>query len=195
MKLFRVKLVGRSPLMHHKFGEEALFALLGAKSEKKKIEEVLTPRQIADKHAYKTDEGEYYIPTEYVIGAIRHVASDYKQRNSQRKSLKGVIAGAIRPADAVAKLTWKGQVLKAFEVDVRRAVNHKAGAVAVCRPRFDRWETEFDLQIDDSIVDEKTALQMLEDAGLRAGIGSFRIQRGGYFGSFQVSSWKESKQS
>lgn len=191
MKTYNLKIKGRTPLLQHRFSEEALFGLLGSKSEKKKVQEVKTPREIAESHAYKAADGSFYIPSEYLIGAIRHVASDYKQKNSQRKSLKQVIVGAIRPEKETVTLLDEGRPITAFEVDVRRAVNHKAGAVAVCRPRFDRWEAEVNLMIDDTIVDEKTALQMIEDAGLRAGVGSFRIQRGGYFGSFQVTEWKQ----
>jgi hypothetical protein len=192
MKLFEVEIRGTTPLMQHRFPEDALFALLGAKTEKKKIDEQLTPREIADKHAYKSSDGSYYIPTEYVIGAIKHVASDYKQKNSQRKSLKMVATGAIRPqTEAATLLNEEGASITSFEVDVRKATNHQKGAVAVCRPRFDRWKTKMVIQIDDTIVPDKTVLEMLEDAGKRSGIGSFRVAKGGVFGQFQVTSWKE----
>lgn len=61
----------------------------------------------------------------------------------------------------------------------------------MCRPRFDVWNTEFEITIDDNFLDANTALEILNDAGKRSGIGSFRVQRGGYFGQFQVTEWKE----
>lgn len=78
-----------------------------------------------------------------------------------------------------------------FEVDVRRATNHQKGAVAVCRPRFDKWFAEMELHIDDDIVSIETVNDMLQDAGKRSGIGSFRVSKGGIFGKFQVIEFKE----
>lgn len=191
MKEIEVSITGVTALMQHRMPDEALFALLGAKSEKKKSEEELTPRQIAEKHCYKNEHG-YYIPLEYVIGAVKHVASDYKQKNTARKSLKTVAAGAIRPAQDYATITDENQeALKSFEVDVRKATNHQKGAVAVCRPRFDKWNAKFRLMIDDSIISVSVAQEMLTDAGKRSGIGSYRVSKGGYFGQFRITEWTE----
>lgn len=195
MKLFEVELEGLTPLLHHRMTEDQLFALLGAKSQKKKPKEDRTPREIAEEHAYKTTEGEYYIPSGYISGAFAGVAADYKQKNSIRRSYKSVAGGVFRPVGEFAILfdkKWKP--IKKFEVDIRKATNHRAGAVAVCRPRFDEWKTKLQVMVDDSIIDPATALQILEDAGRRTGIGSFRVSKGGYFGQFQVVSWKEVKE-
>lgn len=192
MKTFVVTIKGVTPLLHHKMPEEQLFALLGAKSEKKKSQEELTPREIADKHAYKGADGTYCIPLEYISGAFAHVASDYKQKNTARKSLKTVAKGVFRPLGEFSPLfDEEGNKLKAFEVDIRKATNHQKGAVAACRPRFDRWMTKFQVSVDDSIVAPALCLEMLNDAGKRAGLGSYRVARGGYFGQFQVVNWEE----
>ncbi len=191
MTEIEIEITGNSPMLHHKMPDEDLFKLLGAKQEKKKSQEELTPREIAERHVYKTGE-HYIIPMEMVVGAIKHVASDYKQKNTARKSLKTVAAGAIRPGqDAAVMLGEDGNPLASFEVDVRKATNHQKGAIAVCRPRFDKWKARFKLNIDETIITTKVAQEMLEDAGKRAGIGSFRVARGGYFGQFRVTEWKE----
>lgn len=180
--------------MHHRFTEEALFGLLAPKGKKKPVQEVRTPREIAETHAYKTTDGKFYIPTEYVAGAFAGASSEYKLSNTSRKSLKGVAKAVFRPISEMAILIdHDGKYLKDFEVDVRKATNHLAGAVAVCRPRFDKWAVEFDVQIDDSIIPEKTALEILEESGKKIGIGSFRVARGGFFGQFQVTNWEEIK--
>ncbi len=187
-----VELTGITPLLQHRMTEEQLFGLLGAKSEKKKIKEVLTPRQIAENCSYKAKDGSYYIPTDYICGAFANVASDYKQKSSSKKSLKGVARGIFRPTTETATLLCpKNKPIKDFEVDVRRATNHLKGAIAVCRPRFDCWKVRLQIHVDDSIVETEVCNQILCDAGKRAGIGSFRVQRGGYFGQFIVTRWKE----
>lgn len=194
MKTFEVEITGTTPLMQHRMSEEQLFALLGAKSDKKKAQEERTPREIAESHAYKGTDGSYYIPMEYVCGAFAHVAGDYKQKNSARKSIKSIAKGIFRPVTETATLlNEKGKPITAFEVDIRKATNHQKGAVAVCRPRFDKWKIVFLVMIDDTIVPTAVCHDILVDSGKRSGIGSYRVSKGGYFGQFQVTKWKESK--
>jgi hypothetical protein len=194
VKTYRFRIRGTTPLLQHRMPEDDLFALLGAKTAKKKDKEDITPREIAEKHAYKADDGSFYVPSEYLSGAFAHVASDYKQKNSIRKSLRAVAKGVFRPTqEAYTLIHDSGTPLMHFEVDVRMAKNHKAGAVAVCRPRFDRWSIKGEVAIDDSIVSPDTVLEVLNDAGKRAGMGSYRVAKGGHFGQFQVVEFKESK--
>lgn len=188
LKRFKVRIKGVTPLMHHRMTEDALASLLGDKGEKKKAKEVLTPREIAARHVYQFESGECYIPTTYISGAFMHVASDYKQKNSQRKSYKAIAGGIFRPEQEHALLLDEAdQPITRWEVDMRKGTNHKAGAVAVCRPRFERWISEFTASIHTDLITPETALEILNDAGMRAGIGSFRVAKGGYFGQFQVT--------
>lgn len=194
MKRFAVEIKGTTALMHHRMPEDALFALLGAKSSKKKPTEPLTPREIADKHAYKGTDGFYYIPLEYISGAFAHVAGDYKQKNSARKSIKSVARGVFCPEGTTATLLdLEDKPISSFEVDVRKGTNHQKGAVAVCRPRFDRWKVRLNVAVDDSILTPEMCLEVLNDAGKRSGIGSFRVSRSGSFGQFVVTKWEEIK--
>jgi len=193
MQTFEVELRGDTPLMHHRMTEEALFGLLGTKSKKKKVKDDKTPRQIAEEHAYVQKDGAYCIPMSYISGAFIHVASDYKQKDSARKSYKSIAGGIFRPQGEFATLVNNKKPIKDFEVDVRKATNHKAGAVAVCRPRFDEWGLTFKASIDEDLIDDATALQILQDAGKRSGIGSFRVSKSGYFGQFSVVKWKRIK--
>lgn len=193
--MFEVELKGVTPLMHHRMTDESVSQLLGAKKGKKKEpKQVLTPREIATQHAYQNEDGSYCIPLSYVCGAFRDVASDYKQRDSSRKSYKTIAGGIFRPLDEYATLVdAKGKPIKSFEVDMRKATNHLKGAVAVCRPRFDRWNLKFRVMVDDTIIDPDVANQILCDAGRRSGIGSFRVNKSGYFGQFIVEKWKVAK--
>lgn len=192
MKTFEVEITGITPLMQHRMPEEALLGLLGAKQDKKKATEELTPRQIAAKHAYANDKGEFYIPMSYIVGAFKHVASDYKQKNTSRKSIKTIAAGIFCPETETAPLLClEDKPLGDFEVDIQKGNNHQRGAVAVCRPRFDRWKSKFRISIDDSVVATQICLDILADAGKRSGIGSFRVAKGGPYGKFQVTKWEE----
>src|SRR6478736_1665802 len=97
MKEIKIRLKSVTPLLQHRMTDEELMGLLDSKSEKKLDKEKRTPREIAENYAYKGENGTFLIPTSYFVGAFKGVATDYKQRNSQRKSLKGVAAGIFRP--------------------------------------------------------------------------------------------------
>lgn len=190
-KRFKVKLKGVTPLLHHRMTEDDIMSLLGDKASKKKTKEVRTPREIAKRHAYQYENDICYIPLSYISGAFSHVASDYKQSNSQRKSYKAIAGGIFRPElEAANLLDDNDKPIKAWEVDIRKATNHKAGAVAVCRPRFEKWGVEFTCTINADLITPETTLAILNDAGQRAGIGSFRVAKGGYFGQFQIVSFE-----
>jgi hypothetical protein len=188
MKRFKIRLKGVTPLLHHRMTEDAIMGLLGDKASKKKTKEVLTPREIAEKHAYQFEDGTCYIPTDYITGAFMHVSSDYKQSNSQRKSYKSIAAGIFMPEEEHAVLIdEKEKPIKSWEVDLRKGTNHQKGAVAICRPRFERWNTEFTVKINTDLITPETALAILNDSGIRAGIGSFRVAKSGRFGQYVVS--------
>lgn len=194
MKTFEIELTGNTPLLHHKMTQEQLMQLLGnKKGGKKKPKEDRTPREIAEQHAYGDSKTGYTIPLGYVIGAFKNVASDYKQKDSSRKSYKTIAGGIFKPCTEFTPLLnlKKDLPLKKFEVDIKKATNHLKGAVAVCRPRFDEWRIKFNVSIDDEIIAPEMAQTILEDAGKRSGIGSFRVSKGGYFGQFNVTSWQE----
>lgn len=195
MKTVSIEIQGITPLLQHRMTEDQLFGLLGAKTQKNKDLEEKTPRDIAESHAYKCQKtGKFYVPAEYITGAVATVAGDYKQKNSARRSLKAVARGVFRPvAGQIDLLGDDDKPVKDFEVDVRKGTNHQKGAVAICRPRFDRWRLSFEATINDTIVSEQTIHQMLNDAGMRSGIGAFRVSKGGVFGSFRVTKFSLKK--
>lgn len=193
MKRIKIRVKGLTPLLQHRMRDEELMALLGTKTKKKKDKEEQTPRQIAESYAYKNEQG-FVVPSSYLVGAFKSVASEYKQKNSVRKSLKSIAGGIFRPeSEFIQLINSKNKPLKDFEVDIKKATNHQKGAVAVCRPRFDEWELEMIASIDEELVSQEMVLDVLNDAGKRSGIGSFRVSKGGYYGQFQVTSFEELK--
>lgn len=195
MKTFYVEVKGITPLMQHRMTEEEVLGLLGTKSKKKvdKVEE--TPRELAEKRVYRTQEGVCYIPSEHFVGSFVTASSDWKRADSARKSYKSIAASIFRLNEAASLLRdKKNKELKDYEVDVRSAVNHKAGRVAVCRPRFDEWNANFHVTIDTDVMDEKTAQEIFEKAGRTVGIGSYRVGRGGCYGQYAITEWRQIKE-
>lgn len=165
MKTIRIEITSNTPLMMHRMTEDQLFGLLGAKTKQLKDKEAQTPREIAEKHAYKNKKGQFFVPAEYICGAVAAVASDYKQSNSAKRTLKAVARSVFRPVLGELILTdHKNKAITHFEVDVRKGTNHQKGAVAVCRPRFDEWKINFEATISDELASPETIHLILQDA-------------------------------
>lgn len=65
-----------------------------------------------------------------------------------------------------------------------RAVRVSTARVMRCRPIFLRWAAEFSVSFMPDVIDKATLLEVIEDAGRRVGIGTYRPR----FGRFEVES-------
>lgn len=186
MKTVEVEIKGTSPLLINRFKENDEHVEAVKKSTKK---DYGTPRQQAEATAYRDGEdGKIWIPTNWITGAIRTVASDYKLPGT-RKSVKSISGGAVVPCEEKAYFT-QGYELKHIEIDSRPVVIQRA-RIMRHRSRLENWSVKLTMQIDDEILPIEHVHSILSDAGRRAGLGDFRPQRGGPFGRFMITSWQE----
>ena len=65
------------------------------------------------------------------------------------------------------------------------------GRIMRYRPRFNEWGARFDLLLDDNALDAEMAHQLLNEAGQSIGIGDFRPEKRGPFGTFRVVRFEE----
>ena len=54
------------------------------------------------------------------------------------------------------------------------------------RAKFDEWTCEFQLDVDESLIDEHHLTDWLDIAGHRVGLGDWRPQKSGRFGMFEA---------
>ena len=143
-----------------------------------------TPKSQAEKATYHED-GEVYVPSSWLISSIRNAAGLFKSPG-KRSSLKNTAGSAlVCPEEKI----FIHQTLKDIEVDSRGAVIQRARIVRH-RPKFSEWELEFSLMIDEDLLDTKTVEAIIIEAGRSQGIGDYRLNKGGPFGSFEVVSVK-----
>lgn len=189
MKRMDVEIRGTAPLLIHRFDETA-------ESEKKtrKIEvNRRDPREEATKCAYIAKDGTFYFNAFAIPGCMGNAGASHKQRGS-RKTLRFVVPSAVRmEVDAVTILNGKGPA-KDFEVDSRPVtIPATKGRVMRHRPRFDQWGAKFVLLVNDDMIAVETAHQLLNEAGEQVGIGDFRPEKRGPFGTFRVTKFEEAK--
>lgn len=185
MKNIKATIEGISPLLMCRFSEEEEVKKETSRKTKK---DYGTPREQARKLAYldeKTEE--LWVPSLWIKSSIHSVASDYKLPSS-RKSAKSVTGGAIIMVNE--KIYFKEKYkFKDSEIDSRPVVIQRA-RIMRHRPKIEKWTLEFEMEIDDTILDTENINAMLVDAGRRSGIGSYRPQKSGSFGRFIVTHWE-----
>jgi len=188
MKRVEVEIRGTSPLLIHRFGEQQE---MEKTTRRIKVQETLDPRDEAKKHAYVANDGTFFFSAFAIPNAMGAAGSSHKQKGS-RKTLRFVVPSAVRmESDTVTILNGKGPA-KEFEVDSRPVtIPATKGRIMRHRPRWNAWGARFVLIVNDEMIDPETAHMLLNEAGQSIGIGDFRPEKRGPFGTFRVTEWKE----
>ncbi len=186
MQRFKVRIQGASPLLMHRFSEEAQAKAAQTIRSAANIKDSL-PREEAEKCAYRLEDGRLYMPSIAVMRSFQGAASNYKQRGT-RKSLKYVAAGGfITVGD---KMPLDGEV-KDFEVfSCPVVIPATKGRVMRHRPKVEQWSITFEVDIDTTVLEASDCKRILEEAGTKVGIGDWRPEKCGPYGRFQVVSWE-----
>lgn len=187
MKTVQVEIRGITPLLIHRFSEDAE---QGKKT--RRIEATKTdPREEATKHAYIANDKTFYFNAFAIPSAMGNAGANHKARGT-RKSLRYVVPSAVRMStDTVTILNGAGPA-KDFEVDSRPVtIPATKGRIMRHRPRFDCWGAKFELMVDDNLLSAEMAHQLLQEAGQSIGIGDFRPEKRGPFGTFRVTKFEE----
>jgi len=192
IRTFFATIEGTTPLMQHKFGIEAEQSLeKNTRTVKKEKED---PRVVAERFTYRENGAGSPIvhPGDALSRMLREAGVNHKQKGT-RKSVKWIVPAAVRiPGHLELYKEDRKTRIDDFEVDSRSVVNQKVNArVMSHRPRFNAWIGKVELTIEDDILDPEFVLQLMNEGGQRVGIGSFRPEKGGPFGTFQVVEWEE----
>lgn len=189
MKLVNVEIKGTTPLLQHRFNEEAE----QSGSSRNVLVTRGTPREEAAKVVYRNGDG-FYFPGAAIGRLLREAGGNHKMRGS-RKSAKYIVPAAVLVlADTIPLYNGDGQKAKDFEVDSRPVtIPATKGRIMRHRPRFEKWSAKFTIRVNDDLLPVDFVQQLLTEGGQQIGIGDYRPEKGGPFGTFNVASWKEEK--
>lgn len=187
MKTVHIEIRGTTPLLVHRFTDSSS----AEKSTRRVVVEATDPREEATKNAYIAADGTYYFSAFAIPNAMGAAGSGHKMKGS-RKTLRFVVPSAVRlVTDTITILNGNGPA-KSFEVDSRPVtIPATKGRIMRHRPRFDCWGAEFDLLINEKMLAVKDAHMLLNEAGESIGIGDFRPEKRGPFGTFRVVKFEE----
>lgn len=129
-------------------------------------------------HMYYDPEIGPYIPAEVAEANIRDGA---------RKSRKGkdVQAGVIVMPDKIPLLYNGPRKMEDLLKDVNfrdvRTVGINTGSKKItmrCRPRFNRWDLEYEVHFNPSVISKETLMDAIKLAGQQCAIGDYRPRYG-----------------
>ncbi len=193
MKLIEVTIEGVSPLLQHRWSDEAEASVSDTGTRKIHIVRG-TPREEAEKVCYRTSDGELYLSATAIHRMLIEAGGSHKQKGS-RKSMKYVIPAAVlMTTDVIILHDNEGNALTDYEVDSRPVVIPSTkGRIMRHRPRLDEWWATFSIRVNEELVAVEMVRQLLNEGGMRLGVGDFRPQKFGPFGTFDVINWAETE--
>jgi hypothetical protein len=181
MKTIQVCVNGISSLLQHRYPLEDAENKITAKNKKQTEDDV-------ELSLYRLPDGTIYQPAIHFISAMKKAGAKYQipgQGKATYKNLIGSGAVLITP-DAIPHRNQK------YDIDVRPVVIAATkGRIARKRPCFQSWSLQFTIEYDEDEITAAMIQELLNYAGRRVGIGDFRPEKGGPFGRFLVSEFKE----
>ena len=139
----------------------------------------------AETALYKDEQGVIYEPASHIEGALKQASKTLKIPGKRGATYSKLIGSAVSiEPDAIP------HKIQDYEIDARPVVVQRARVVRY-RPLFKKWELAFEIVIADDQIPTEVIKMALDHAGLYVGIGDFRPGRGGKFGKFMVTNFKE----
>lgn len=183
-----VWLEGATPLLQNRATEEAL----SGRTRSNTPGEEMDPRDVAEKCLYRLENKQIAIPGSAIARMLREAGGSHKAKGS-RKSLKYIVPAAVLVLDDLCGLYLPDRKTKitTFEVDSRPVtIPATKGRIMRHRPRFNSWACKFQLRLNDDILDETMVRRLMNEGLQQIGIGDFRPEKGGPFGTSHLVHWQ-----
>ncbi len=180
---------GTSALILNRASEETLG---GEKKTRKNVaEQRPDPRVIAERGVYRDGE-QLMLPGPAFARLVREAGGSHKISGS-RKSVKYIVPAAVFVLDELCGLYLQDRKtpITDFEIDSRPVtIPATRGRIMRHRARVNEWTCHVRLRINETIVSEGLARQLFIEGGQQIGIGDFRPEKGGPFGTWDLVSWE-----
>ena len=178
-KKIAVTIEGISPLLQHRFP-------IAVEDAKSKIRNQKQSQDDVESYLYKDDKGTLIQPSDHIIGAMKAAGAKYQIPGRGKSTYKSIMGSGIVCIDPF----YIPHEINKWEIDRRPVVIQKARIVRA-RPMFPAWKLSFVMDFDEDEVPKEVLKEILDYAGRYVGIGDFRPQKGGPFGRFMVTRFKD----
>lgn len=184
----RVPILGTAPLIVHRFSEKAKRQMLDGMQGRKSPKEAKNPEAEYEAAFYRTDEGGYGFPVIAFKAATVGAARFYGKSVSMTALRQFVFFDAPFSKDAgqkLAPITGEPHMRE----DVTRV--GIGGTDLRYRPEFTEWSTEVEITYVKSMLTRESVLSLIEAGGMGVGIGEWRPEKKGDFGTYQIDETRD----
>jgi len=177
-KTYKVRIEGNTPLLQHRFNGGD-----GEQTTKKKASTM--KENDVEETIYRLPDGTIYQPGDCIKQSMIEAGKAFKKGKSNLSKPSGSFLMVLPDAIPHINQEW---------VKDRRAVviPSTKGRVMRNRAKFEDWTLDFEIKcLDDDELDKTTIQNLLEHSGKYVGIGDYRPQKKGMFGTFSVTNFEE----
>lgn len=182
-----LNLEGTELLMHSPSGMRASETAL---ARKEKI--IPSPEEEAERGAYRNAAGVLVLPSANVIRSFVEAARGFKDPRRPRASLERSFVAGVRPAATAFPLydIETGEELTTFEIHSARVtlgIGKSAASVIRARPLIPAWSAVVTVTVDAGVIDPMVVPQVAATAGRTIGVGDWRPEKRGPYGTYRVT--------
>lgn len=187
-----VAIEGSSPMLMNAMSQEQLLNIW-FKVKAPKTATRRQPREEAESKLHRLPDGRPHVPARNLyaclVNAGQFVRLDGKRQISTQQ--KTILPSMLSLISNELPLTLPGTDKPAtWETDIQQGRNPNGGeAVCIIRPRFDLWQIEFTVEVDQTLMSVPMARDLIDISGRRIGLCEFSPRHRGTFGCYVVTKW------
>ncbi len=189
----RVPILGTAPLIVHNFSEKSRRQMLDAQQGKKKVKEIRDPRAEFEAAFYRiaSDDGDRYGFPVTAFKAATTGAARFYDKSVTMTALRQFMfmRGVLTKADPQMLVEING--VPEMREDVVRLGGPSRSADLRYRPMFPEWSCTLEVTYVKSSIDRNSVLSLIDAGGMGIGVGEWRPEKRGEFGTYTVDTSKE----
>lgn len=194
IETLHIPLIGTSPLIVHRFGEKAKREMLEKQMKTAKgLKEARDPLAEAAETEHKTTDGHAAFPIVGLKAAMVSAARLMDFKMTQIQQAVAVTGDASAPLNTAFEGAHVRDLVMEIVVtpadrNIREDVCRLQNGTAMLRYRYEyqRWAANAVVSYNAEFLSEDQLAQLVYGAGQTVGLGEWRPERGGVYGTFRI---------
>lgn len=190
----RVPIIGTAPLLINNFSEKSKREMLQKQQGRSKIKEIRDPEAEYKAAFYRILEDDGTESFGFPVTAFKAAtisAARYYDKSISMTALRQFLfmRGVLTKADPMPLVRIHGE--PEMREDVVRLAGVSRTADLRFRPIFPQWSCELTLTYIKSSINQSSVLSLIDAGGMGVGVGEWRPERRGEFGTYQIDPRKK----
>lgn len=184
----QVPIVGTAPLIMHQWSEKARRMMLDNMQGRKAPKEPKDPQSDYEAALYKTDEGGYGFPVLAFKAATVEASRFYGKTVTKVGLRQCLFFTGVYSKSANQQLVPITGSPEMREDVVRVGIS---GTDLRYRPVFADWSTTLTVTFVQTVITLDSVLSLIDAGGMGTGVGEWRPEKDGNFGTYQIDQTRE----